>query len=199
MIQEELQDMLNTIEKKKESVQFGRLIAPSVLSVLWGLTAGSRVSRDDPQLTELLDLFNRRSKAFDLSGGALSHFPFLRFIAPEKSGYNLIMKINSELLSFFMKTINYHYDTWQEGRDDDVIYAFISAIKKGNKLEVFNNDQLLMVCLDLFLAGTETTSNTIDFALLLMVLYPDVQKKVQEYIDAELPKGVDISFCYRYK
>jgi len=38
--------------------------------------------------------------------------------------------------------------------------------------------------MDLFMAGAETTSNTIEFALLYMILNPDVQKKVQAEIDA---------------
>jgi len=40
-----------------------------------------------------------------------------------------------------------------------------------------------MVCLDLFTAGSETTANTLDYAILYMVLNPEVQKKVQAEID----------------
>ncbi len=40
-----------------------------------------------------------------------------------------------------------------------------------------------MVCLDLFTAGSETTANTLDFAILYMLRNPAVQKKVQEEID----------------
>lgn len=44
-------------------------------------------------------------------------------------------------------------------------------------------DQLIMVCLDIFFGGAATTSNTLDFAFLVMLLYPNIQKKVQTYID----------------
>jgi len=40
-----------------------------------------------------------------------------------------------------------------------------------------------MVCLDLFTAGSETTANTLEFALLYAMLYPRVQRKVQNEID----------------
>lgn len=40
-----------------------------------------------------------------------------------------------------------------------------------------------MVCMDFFIAGSQTTSNTLGFALLAMLLNPEVQKKVQEEID----------------
>lgn len=51
-----------------------------------------------------------------------------------------------------------------------------------------------MICLDIFFGGASTTSNTIDFAFLVMILYPDVQKKVQSYIDETIE--TDKSICY---
>lgn len=46
------------------------------------------------------DLMERRSRAFDMSGGILSTFPWIRYVAPETSGYNLLTKLNNELKSF---------------------------------------------------------------------------------------------------
>ena len=53
-----------------------------------------------------------------------------------------------------------------------------------------------MVCLDLFTAGSETTANTLDFAILYMIRNPNVQRKVQEEIDnvigtSRLPENND--------
>lgn len=44
-------------------------------------------------------------------------------------------------------------------------------------------DQLIMVCLDIFIAGSQTTSNTLDFAFLMMILHPNIQSKVQKCLD----------------
>lgn len=199
MIQEELQEMKTTISEMNCMETINRLISPSVLSVLWGLVAGSRISRNDPQLIRLLDLFYRRSRAFDMSGGILSQFPYLRFIAPEFSGYNIIKDINAELKNFFMKIINEHHLTWTEGKDDDVIYSFISEIKTGEESTIFTDDNLMMVCLDVFLAGAETTGNTLDFAFLLMVLYPEVQKKVQEELDNNFQQNEEVLYSQRHR
>lgn len=46
-----------------------------------------------------------------------------------------------------------------------------------------------MVLYDLFVAGAETTSNTLEFAMLYMVLHPEVQTKVQEEIDRVVGKS----------
>lgn len=42
----------------------------------------------------------RRARAFDMAGGMLSTFPWIRYVAPETSGYNLLMKLNNELKDF---------------------------------------------------------------------------------------------------
>lgn len=40
-----------------------------------------------------------------------------------------------------------------------------------------------MSVLDLFVAGSETTSNSLEYSILLMILNPEVQNKVRAEID----------------
>jgi len=42
---------------------------------------------------------------------------------------------------------------------------------------------MLLVLVDLFLAGAETTSSTLQWAMLYMIVFPEVQEKVQQEID----------------
>ena len=43
---------------------------------------------------------------------------------------------------------------------------------------------MITICLDLFAAGSETTTGSLEFALMYMVLYPEVQKAVHKELDA---------------
>uniref|UniRef100_A0A803TUT7 Uncharacterized protein n=1 Tax=Anolis carolinensis TaxID=28377 RepID=A0A803TUT7_ANOCA len=45
-------------------------------------------------------------------------------------------------------------------------------------------ENLLQSTLDLFVAGTETTSATLHWAVLYMAVYPEIQAKVQAEIDS---------------
>ncbi|XP_070570434.1 cytochrome P450 2U1-like [Ptychodera flava] len=46
--------------------------------------------------------------------------------------------------------------------------------------------------LDFFLAGTETTATTLNWAVLYMLRYPDLQKKVQEELDQAFGRGSNV-------
>lgn len=48
---------------------------------------------------------------------------------------------------------------------------------------MFTEDNIFRIISDLFLAGSETTSVSLDWAMLYMTEYPDVQKKCQEEIE----------------
>jgi methyl farnesoate epoxidase/farnesoate epoxidase len=52
-----------------------------------------------------------------------------------------------------------------------------------NQKCLLTDEQFVMVCLDLFTAGSETTANTLEFALMYVTLCPRVQKNVQNEID----------------
>ncbi|XP_021114517.1 cytochrome P450 2D16-like isoform X2 [Heterocephalus glaber] len=60
---------------------------------------------------------------------------------------------------------------------------------KGNPTSTFHNGNLHMVMGDLFTAGMMTTSTTLAWALLLMILHPDVQRQVHQEIDEVIGQG----------
>lgn len=55
--------------------------------------------------------------------------------------------------------------------------SFPLAQAKGSPESSFNDENLRIVISDLFAAGMVSTSTTLTWALLLMVLHPDVQRE----------------------
>jgi hypothetical protein len=102
MITTEVLGLMETLGKEggggRRAVSVGGYVTPCVLNVLWVLVTGTRfLSWDDPRLQRLMQLMSQRARAFDMSGGMLNQFPWIRFVAPEWSGYRIITGINDEL------------------------------------------------------------------------------------------------------
>lgn len=128
----ELVDHLRGKEAQRQGIWPGALFPVSVLNVLWQFTAGYRLHRDDDRLIRVLTLLRERSKAFDMSGGILSQMPWIRYVVPDWSGYNLIKRFNAQLSQFFMEIIRDHHDNFTEDKQtDDLIYAFINEMQRN--------------------------------------------------------------------
>lgn len=187
-IEKESESLLDYIGSFKGSpVVPATFLAQSVINVLWSMTAGKRFERGDKRMARLLDMMGRRSKVFDMSGGLLTQFPWLRFVAPNKTGYNLIRKLNKEMYNFFMESIEEHRATLnKQNADSDLIYAYLremqEEISNNNENTTFNETQLIMTILDLFIAGSQTTSTTIDLCLMTLAMKPEILKQVYQEI-----------------
>ncbi|XP_053674512.1 probable cytochrome P450 305a1 [Anopheles nili] len=189
-IQTELSELVDVLQSHgSQPLWPGSILAISVINVLWTFVTGARVPREDDRLQRLLQLLRERSTVFDMSGGTLNQLPWLRFIAPEWSGYNLVRRFNAELNKFFTPTIEEHHASYTEEKaNDDLIYSYIKEMRerKDTPETNFTDLQLTMIILDIFIAGGQTTSTTLDLAFMMMIFRPDVQHKVHEEIDTQL-------------
>uniref|UniRef100_A0A670I247 Cytochrome P450 family 2 subfamily J member 2 n=1 Tax=Podarcis muralis TaxID=64176 RepID=A0A670I247_PODMU len=88
------------------------------------------------------------------------------------------------LKSFVREIIEKHKEDWNPSEPRDFIDAYLNEMAKEDAPSSFHEENLLQSTLDLFFAGTETTSATLHWALLYMAIYPDIQAKVQAEIDS---------------
>ena len=159
-IQNELSELLGILDASNEAPTWPQdILPPSVINILWTFTTGSRIKRNDPRLIKFLGLMQKRSKVFDMSGGTLNQMPWLRFFAPERTGYNLIRSLNKEFSQFFLEIINEHHQQYSDEKsEEDLIYAFIKEMKQqeANPESTFTDIQLTMIILDIFIGEYET-------------------------------------------
>ena len=67
----------------------------------------------------------------------------------------------------------------------DFMDVYLREIDSTKNSE-FNEEALMVTAMDLFGAGSETTATTLSWALLYMILYPEIQEKVHQEIDEVL-------------
>ncbi|XP_063780142.1 cytochrome P450 2D20-like [Pseudophryne corroboree] len=96
-----------------------------------------------------------------------------------------LFSIQRTYLDFLETIIQKHRQTWDPAIRRDFIDVFFEEMEKtkDNPSSSFSEKTLLIVMADLFVAGTDTTSNTLRWSLLMMLLHPHIQEKVHEEID----------------
>ncbi|KAK1897444.1 Cytochrome P450 2J2 [Dissostichus eleginoides] len=116
---------------------------------------------------------------------ALLHsFPWLMRRLP--GPHQTVKQIWKDVKDFIRVEIQKHKQNWDPSDPRDYIDCFLNEIQtvKGQAGNTFDEESLIMSVMDLFVAGSETTSTTLRWAFLYMAKYPEIQVKVQEEIDS---------------
>ncbi|XP_022103601.1 cytochrome P450 2U1-like isoform X1 [Acanthaster planci] len=159
------------------------IVKSAVSNIVCTISYGQRYDYNDPVFRTLLvnlDTIFRASAVKTILFG----MPFLNSLPPLnklKYAYKALTKFNEEM-------VQAHRATFDPDNIRDMIDAFILEGDKhqeeGDKLkEVFREDLIWRAIHDMFAAGTDTTTYTILWLILLMMEYPDVQTKVQSEVD----------------
>nr|XP_042120472.1 cytochrome P450 2D20-like [Peromyscus maniculatus bairdii] len=160
------------------------LLNKGVCNVISSLIYAHRFEYEDPFLNKLLKILQ---ESFGEDSGfiaeVLNAVPVLLRIPglPGKAFPNTTALVNS-----LDKMLIDHKTSWDPAQPPrDLTDAFLAEMEKakGNPESTFNDANLRMVVFDLFTAGMVTTSTTLYWALLLMILHPHVQSRVQQEID----------------
>ncbi|CAH0383076.1 unnamed protein product [Bemisia tabaci] len=163
----------------------------AVLNVLWTMVAGQRFHIEDQRLSKLLNLLHQLFRLVDTSGGVLNQLPMLRHVAPEKSGYRQFKSILDQIHAFLKESVDEHRENLSSNmyEANDLMSAYIRQIESNNETSKstanpseFSEEQLLVILLDLFMAGSETTSTTLDFIILYLVRFPECQKRAHDQL-----------------
>ncbi|XP_067864092.1 cytochrome P450 2D6-like isoform X2 [Heptranchias perlo] len=157
-------------------------------NIICSIVFGNRFEYQDEKFLELLHTLG---ESFVLEGGfwgqLVNSFPFIRhFPGPHRK----IFENQETFIRFLQETVTEHKVLWDPNEPRDFIDAFLAEQEKmkDDPKTSFRESNLIGTVIDLFAAGTETTSTTLRWALLFMVLHPGVQSKVHEEIDRVVGK-----------
>ncbi|KAM7324686.1 hypothetical protein ACRRTK_016991 [Alexandromys fortis] len=159
-------------------------IKNAVSNIICSITFGERFEYHDSQFQELLRLldktiylsFSKMIRLYNIFPWIMKHLP---------GSHQTALASWRQLKSYISDIVENHHRDWNPDEPRDFIDAFLTEMTKhpDKTTTSFNKENLICSTLDLFLAGTETTSTTLRWALLYMALYPEIQAKVQSEID----------------
>ncbi|GCC18927.1 hypothetical protein chiPu_0018125 [Chiloscyllium punctatum] len=156
------------------------IITSAVSNVTCKVIFGKRFHYQDRKFMKLVALFD---EALKLQGGfwamVCAAVPNIhRFPGPHQRIFENKVQIEAILQDF----IQQHKDSLDAERIRDFIDAYLLEMEKERNFpgSCLTDGNLLYNIYDLFLAGTETTTTTLCWALLYMMAYPDVQVLLEE-------------------
>uniref|UniRef100_A0A8D2PAQ4 Cytochrome P450 n=1 Tax=Zosterops lateralis melanops TaxID=1220523 RepID=A0A8D2PAQ4_ZOSLA len=155
----------------------------AVSNVICSILFGERFEYDDPVFLTLLNVCSKMTINIktSLAPQLYNFYPSLGFLSGASK--TVLQNINKNAGN----TVTYGYH----------LLYYPHVLKESKKQHTaFSNGNLMFSTLDLFAAGTETTSTTVRWGLLLMMKYPEIQRKIQEEMNrviepGELPKLED--------
>ncbi|XP_015269534.1 PREDICTED: cytochrome P450 2K1-like [Gekko japonicus] len=155
----------------------------AVANIIVSILLGKRYEYEDPTFIRLLNLFNETIRLVGSPSVVLYNmFPALGFLS---GGRKTVLKNKDEVFAFIQATFIEYLKELDVNDQRSFIDAFLIQQQEKNKNQsngFFHNENLKGVVANLFGAGMETTSTTLRWGLLLMMKYPEIQKKVQEEI-----------------
>jgi len=197
MIKEEVELFTEEIRKSKgEPFDFINKFNLPILNALWNVTVGQRFDYDDPKLMSIIErLTNWFKRVANPSAILVLVYPWFFKLFPKFLEYNETLDTSHEILNMIKQTVKEHEETidLNEPRDftDKALAEIMSTTDPSSSFfGEKGRENLANTLYDLFLAGSETTSTTLTWGLLFMARYPEVQKRVQDELDAVVGHGL---------
>ncbi|XP_069590378.1 cytochrome P450 2K1-like [Ranitomeya imitator] len=189
-IQDELMPLIESFRSHNgKPFNIHMLINSAVSNVICSIIFGKRFEYDDPTFEKLIKMLDESAKLVGTPKVMLyDYYPFL----------GSLLGLHKKLKQNMLDVKNFIYQCSMNRRldlDANDVTGYIDAYLLKQEQETtktqtyFNEENLVSSVLDLFSAGTETTSTTIRWGILLMMKYPEIQKKVQEEIKTHIKPG----------
>ncbi|XP_078621661.1 cytochrome P450 2U1-like [Branchiostoma floridae x Branchiostoma japonicum] len=154
----------------------------TIANVICSTAFGSRFDYGDERFKKLgeavLIIVDRLG-----AGQIINVFPFLRFVPGVNKSLRDVSKYNAKIHAFLWDEISRHRHNLDRENPRDFLDFCLVELEKREKVEDFTEEQAMCLTYEFFIAGVDTLTNTMQWCLLYMVLYPDVQKKVQSELD----------------
>ncbi|XP_018426073.1 PREDICTED: cytochrome P450 2C5-like [Nanorana parkeri] len=157
------------------------IINAAVGNIIVSILLSHRFDYEDPTMLKLLKIVNENTEILG-SPTAMLYNAFPSLIRWLPGTHKTALKNMNEMHRFVRETFTSQRKELDVNDQRNLWFSADSSENPNHEL-FFTNENLTALVTDLFAAGMETTSTTLRWGILLMVTYPDIQRKVQNEIE----------------
>ncbi|XP_067324830.1 cytochrome P450 2C20-like [Anolis sagrei] len=184
-IQEEAEYLLKQFHGTKgQPFDPRHLITYATFNVICSIIFGKRYGYDNKMFQTFIALLVENSEIFaSIWGKLFNAFSALMEWVP--GPHQRMIPNYAKCREFVLEEAQEHRATLDPNSPRDFIDCFFIRMdqEKHGEASEFTMENMVACCIDLFTAGTETTSATLQYGLLILQKYPEIEEKVQEEID----------------
>ncbi|XP_054907227.1 cytochrome P450 2D17-like isoform X2 [Poeciliopsis prolifica] len=192
-ILEEIQHTVKTLEKNS-----GQTLSPQVMfhnaasNIICQVLFGTRYEYDDETIKLIVRCFAEMTKIANGPWAMLyDSIPLIRHLPLP---FNKAFEDMEIFLSHASCLVNEHKKTRVSGEPRDFVDCYLDELENKNEDSMFSEEQLRRITFDLYVAGTDTTSNTLLTGFLYLMNYPHIQERCQQEIDQVLDGKDRVTF-----
>ncbi|OWF51174.1 Cytochrome P450 2J6 [Mizuhopecten yessoensis] len=179
----------NLDEKKGQPICLDSYIHISIGNIICAIVFGKRFEHGDPVFIQLLALVNENLSLAGIAG-LLNLLPGLRYIPGDPLSGGKVLSNAATIFKYIGDLITGHREEYNEDNIKDLVDIYIKEMKKQEGQDTsFTDFQLVNTVADLFVAGMETTTTTLLWAVLFFINNPDVQKRCHEEVMEVVGEG----------
>nr|XP_024109734.2 cytochrome P450 2C9 isoform X1 [Pongo abelii] len=184
-VQEEARCLVEELRKTKASpCDPTFILGCAPCNVICSIIFHKRFDYKDQQFLNLMEKLNENVKILSSPWIQICN-NFSPIIDYFPGTHNKLLKNIAFIKSYILEKVKEHQESMDMNNPQDFIDCFLMKMEKEkhNQPSEFTIESLENTAADLFGAGTETTSTTLRYALLLLLKHPEVTAKVQEEIE----------------
>ncbi|XP_075746366.1 cytochrome P450 18a1-like [Rhipicephalus microplus] len=178
------------------SLHVRRSLARAVSNILGSFLMSVTYSSRDSKFEQLLALFEEGFRLLTLAV-PVNFIPALRYVPGSNWAYRRIKRNRHQTADYFRRIADAHRSSYVDGTVRDIVDAYLAQLRRDKARGIqredtyFSEEQLVQVLMDIFSAGLETVTSTLEWSILLLVRHPHVQRRLQEELDTHLASQGD--------
>ncbi|CAH2324587.1 cytochrome P450 2J6-like [Pelobates cultripes] len=185
-IAEESSYLIKEFEKNKDTLLNPHVaIDNAVSNIICSIVFGRRYDYDDSTFQNVLNLVHENMKLTTSVWTQLYNaFGFIHYLPLP---HQKIFRNVKVIFTFLENVLEEHKTTRMRGDPRDYIDCYLDELDKEREQDssrtTYDSKNLFACVVDLFVGGTDTTSASLEWCLLYMMRFPDIQEKCRNEID----------------